>query len=138
MFVPFKHVMTVLEDALKKHFDVAVISGDTSVHERKRILDSFQQTASPEVILAIPEAFSHGVTATAASLTVWYAPPSRTETYLQACERMDRPSQTQHMNIVHLYGDNRERRMYQHLADNKQNQETLLQLYYDTLGIKKG
>lgn len=138
VFVPFKHVMTVLEDALKKHFDVAVISGDTSVHERKRILDSFQQTSSPEVILAIPEAFSHGVTATAASLTVWYAPPSRTETYLQACERMDRPSQTQHMNIVHLYGDKREREMYQHLADNKQNQETLLQLYYDTLGIKKG
>ena len=51
---------------------------------------------------------------------------------------MDRPSQTQHMNIVHLYGDKREREMYQHLADNKQNQETLLQLYYDTLGIKKG
>lgn len=138
VFVPFKHVMTVLEDALRKHFDVAVISGDTSVHERKRILDNFQQTGSPEVILAIPEAFSHGVTATAASLTVWYAPPSRTETYLQACERMDRPSQTQHMNIVHLYGDKREREMYQHLADNKQNQETLLQLYYDTLGIKKG
>ena len=130
--------MTVLEDALRKHFDVAVISGDTSVHERKRILDNFQQSATPEVILAIPEAFSHGVTATAASLTVWYAPPSRTETYLQACERMDRPSQTQHMNIVHLYGDKREREMYQHLADNKQNQETLLQLYYDTLGIKKG
>lgn len=138
VFVPFKHVMTVLEDALRKHFDVAVISGDTSVHERKRILDNFQQSATPEVILAIPEAFSHGVTATAASLTVWYAPPSRTETYLQACERMDRPSQTQHMNIVHLYGDKREREMYQHLADNKQNQETLLQLYYDTLGIKKG
>lgn len=138
VFVPFKHVMTVLEGALRKHFDVAVISGDTSVHERRRILDSFQQTATPEVILAIPEAFSHGVTATAASLTVWYAPPSRTETYLQACERMDRPSQTQHMNIVHLYGDKREREMYQHLADNKQNQETLLQLYYDTLGIKKG
>lgn len=138
VFVPFKHVMTVLEDALRKHFDVAVISGDTSVHERKRILDNFQQSETPEVILAIPEAFSHGVTATAASLTVWYAPPSRTETYLQACERMDRPSQTQHMNIVHLYGDKREREMYQHLADNKQNQETLLQLYYDTLGIKKG
>lgn len=138
VFVPFKHVMTVLEAALRKHFDVAVISGDTSVHERKRILDNFQQSETPEVILAIPEAFSHGVTATAASLTVWYAPPSRTETYLQACERMDRPSQTQHMNIVHLYGDKREREMYQHLADNKQNQETLLQLYYDTLGIKKG
>lgn len=131
VFVPFKHVMQILHDALKNDFDVAVISGDTSVHERKRILDSFQTTANPQVILAIPEAFSHGITATAASLTVWYAPPNRTETYLQACERMDRPGQTQHMNIVHLYGDKHEREIYQNLIDNQQNQEALLKLYYD-------
>lgn len=138
VFVPFKHVMQVLEDALKKEFDVAVISGDTNVHERKRILDSFQKTPTPQVILAIPEAFSHGITATAASLTVWYAPPSRTETYLQACERMDRPGQTQHMNIVHLHGDKHEREMYENLANNQQNQEALLKLYYGVLGKQQG
>ena len=138
VFVPFKHVMQVLEDALKKEFDVAVISGDTNVHERKRILDSFQKTPTPQVILAIPEAFSHGITATAASLTVWYAPPSRTETYLQACERMDRPGQTQHMNIVHLHGDKYEREMYENLANNQQNQEALLKLYYGVLGKQQG
>ena len=114
---------------------MAVITGDTSVHERKRILDDFQKTVSPQVIIAIPEAFSHGITATAASLTIWYAPPSRTETYLQACERMDRPGQTQHMNIVHLFGDKYEREMYQNLIDNQQNQDTLLKLYYSVLGM---
>lgn len=134
VFVPFRHVMTVLEAELSKHYDVAVISGDTSVPERTRILQQFQTTTAIDVILAIPEAFSHGVTATAASLTVWYAPPSRTETYLQACERTDRPGQTQLQNVVHLYGDNTERAMYQNLIDNKNNQEQLLKLYYNVLG----
>lgn len=137
VFVPFKHVMTVLADELKKHFDVAVISGDTTVPERKHILEKFQDTPDIDVILAIPEAFSHGVTATAASLTIWYAPPARTETYLQACERTDRPGQTRNQTIVHLYGDNRERSMYQSLIDNKLDQETLLQLYYDVIGQPK-
>lgn len=135
VFVPFRHVIQVVSEALGKEFEVAVITGDTSVHERKRILDDFQKTASPQVIIAIPEAFSHGITATAASLTVWYAPPSRTETYLQACERMDRPGQTQHMNIVHLFGDKYEREMYQNLIDNQTNQDTLLKLYYSVLGM---
>lgn len=136
VFVPFKHGLKVVSDYLSKHYEVAVISGDTSVHERKRILDQFQTTATPQVIVAIPEAFSHGVTATAASLIVWYAPPSRTETYLQACERTDRPGQTQLQNVVHLYGDAIERAMYQNLIDNKQSQENLLQLYYTFTGIK--
>lgn len=133
VFVPFRHTMQVVVEALKKEFAVAVITGDTSVPERKRVLDEFQTQHTIDVIVAIPEAFSHGVTATAASLTVWYAPPNRTETYLQACERMDRPGQTQQMNIIHLYGDSRERRMYQALIDNQQNQDTLLQMYYDLI-----
>lgn len=137
VFVPFKHVMAVLEQELSKHFEVGVISGDTSVDERRRILDRFQKTATPEVILAIPEAFSHGVTATAASLTVWYAPPSRTETYLQACERTDRPGQTQLQNVVHLYGDATEKTMYQNLINNDMNQTSLMNMYYSVLGIKE-
>lgn len=135
VFVPFRHVISVLEEELAKEFDVAVITGDTNVHERARILRTFQETDKIDVIIAIPEAFSHGVTATAASLTVWYAPPSRTEIYLQACERMDRPSQTQQMNIVHLYGDNTERKMYDHLIHNKDNQENLLNMYREVLGL---
>lgn len=129
VFVPFKHAMDVLYNELKKHFDVAIISGDCSLLERTRILDKFQTTNSPQVILAIPEAFSHGVTATAASCIVWFAPPVRTEIYLQACERTDRPGQTQLQTIVHLYGDNNEMAMYNNLINNQQNQEALLKMY---------
>lgn len=135
VFAPFKHTLAVLEQELGKHFNVAVISGDTSVHDRTNILHKFQTEHEIEVIIAIPEAFSHGVTATAASLTIWYAPPTRTETYLQACERMDRPGQTQQMNIVHLYGDQTEFKMYQNLMDNRDNQDLLLALFHDFIGF---
>ena len=136
VFVPFKHAMQVVKDELEKHFQVAVISGDTSVHDRRNILRHFQEDYTIDVILAIPEAFSHGVTATAASLIVWYAPPSRTETYLQACERTNRPGQTQHQVVAHLYGDAGERSMYDALIENQQGQERLLQLYYNFIGRK--
>lgn len=138
VFVPFRHALSIVGEALEKAgFNVATISGDTGVQERRHIIDQFQNTNAPDVILAIPEAFSHGVTATAASLIVWFAPPSRTETYLQACERTDRPGQTQHQNIVHLFGDKTEREMYQSLIDNQMNQETLMKLYYNVLGLEQ-
>lgn len=134
VFVPFKHTLQVVSDALQKEFNIATISGDTSVQERKRILSDFQNSAFPEVIVAIPEAFSHGITATAASLTIWYAPPSRTETYLQACERTDRPGQTQPTTVAHLFGDKDERAIYENLMQNRSAQDALLAMYKQMKG----
>lgn len=131
VFVPFKHVADEVCAELSKHFNVKRISGDTSASARRDILSAFQTEWDIDVIVAIPEAFSHGVTATAASLTIWYAPPIRPEVYIQACERTDRPGQTQHQNIVHLFGDAYEQRMYKALSDSVTHQDALLELYRD-------
>lgn len=134
VFVPFTHALTVVEQELSKHFTVATISGATNVHERARILQDFQTTNTIDVIVAIPEAFSHGVTATAASTIVWYAVPTRTETYLQACERTNRPGQVCPQHVIHLYGDDREKQMYERLIKNDNSQTELLKMYYEIVG----
>ena len=131
VFAPFKHTITMLEEELKKHFDVAVITGDTSAKERAEIFRRFQTESKPDVILAVARAMSHGVTATAASTIIWFGPVTSNETYQQACNRIDRPGQTQEMNIYHLYSTPVEEKLYKTLQQRKLSQTDLLNLYTD-------
>lgn len=137
VFAPYKHLIEIIVKHLeKKKFKVGKITGEVSGTAREAILKAFQDTHEMDVIVAVPDAFSHGVTATAASTTVWYAPPGRTEVYLQACERTARPGQTQHMNVIHLYGDKTERGYYDALINNSLSQTDLFELYKNFLGGK--
>ena len=131
VFAPFRHTIAMLEEELSKHFNVAVITGETSAKERAEIFSQFQTENQPDVILAVARAMSHGVTATAASCIVWFGPVTSNETYQQACNRIDRPGQTQEMYIYHLHSTPVEEKLYKTLQTRKISQADLLNLYTD-------
>lgn len=141
VFAPFKHTVGMLERKLseerivvggkERKLKVAVIDGDTSSKKRDDIFAKFQNDENLDVIIAIPQTMSHGITATSASLIVWFGPCTSAETYVQACNRIDRPGQTESMTIVHLYGTPAEHKLFNDLRENKRSQNYLLDFYKD-------
>lgn len=125
-----KHTMErVIGEIRKAGFSVAAIHGGVSVTERQKILSEFDRQPQPEVLCAIARTMSHGVTATAASTTIWFAPVMSCETYIQANNRTDRPGQKHSMSVVHVFGSRIEKELYDRLTQKKEDQDSLLELY---------
>jgi SNF2 family DNA or RNA helicase len=74
---------------------------------------------------------SHGLTLTAATTIVWYAPVHSNEIYEQACARVRRPGQTKTTVIAHIAGSDIERRVYKRLQDKQSMQGILLEMMKD-------
>lgn len=125
VYVPFKGVMRHLAERLSGEFDVAVVSGDTTKTQRDDIFNRFQNTSEIRVLIAQPAAMSHGLTLTAASTVVWYAPVTSNEIYQQANARITRPGQKHTQLIVNIEASEVERRIYERLK-NKQTMQGLL------------
>jgi SNF2 family DNA or RNA helicase len=125
VFVPFKGVMRRVVAQLSTDFSVACINGETPKRERDQIFSTFQHTDQLKVLVAQPAAMSHGLTLTAASTVVWYAPITSNEIYTQANARITRPGQKHQQLIVNIEGCEAERRIYSRLQK-KQNLQGLL------------
>lgn len=128
VFVPFKGVLKHIAAKLEDDFSVAMISGETPKSERDKIFYSFQQEAEPRVLVAQPAAMSHGLTLTAASTVVWFAPVTSNEIYEQANARVTRPGQKHTQFIVNIEGSDVERRIYARLRDKQKMQGLLLEM----------
>jgi SNF2 family DNA or RNA helicase len=126
VFVPFKGVLRHVADQLSKDFTVAMISGDTSKAARDDIFHRFQQGKELQVLVAQPAAMSHGLTLTAASTVVWYAPVTSNEVYQQANARITRPGQKHTQLIVNVEASDVERRIYTRLKLKQSLQGLLL------------
>ena len=81
---------------------------------------------------------SHGLTLTAATTIVWYAPVHSNEVYEQACARVRRPGQTRSTVIVHLAGTEVERKIYKRLQEKQSMQGLLLDMVKDDPENLKG
>lgn len=134
IFVPFTVALENLAADLRKDlFDgdehaVAIVHGGTKKSERDEIFGSFQNQEYPRVIVANPGTMSHGLTLTAATTIVWYAPCHSNETYEQACARVRRPGQKKTTVIVHIAGSDVERRIYERLKTKQKTQGVLLDM----------
>jgi SNF2 family DNA or RNA helicase len=106
-----------------------VINGDVNVNKRAEIVQLFQTSTDPKVLIIQPQAASHGLTLTAADTIIWYAPCTSVETYLQANARIDRPGQVNPMTVVHVKGSPVEARMYSLLRSNIRNHNEIIDLY---------
>ncbi|WP_222985592.1 DEAD/DEAH box helicase [Psittacicella gerlachiana] len=133
VFVPYKSTLDLLYDELATKFKVAKINSDVREKERAEIFHKLQNTDDLDVLLAIPTTMSHGITATSASLIIWFAPIHSCETYIQACNRINRAGQTQKMTIAHLYGHDIEYKIYKSLEAKQFNLKELLNLYNEFL-----
>ena len=128
IFAPFTSVVSMLHRELKKGYSVEVINGQVPARQRNEVFSAFMEREHPRVIVADPGTMSHGLTLTAASTIIWYAPTDRTETYLQANKRIDRPGQTKATTIVQLAATAVEREIYRRLEANETLQGLVLAL----------
>lgn len=131
IFAPLTSVISMLSQELKD-YSCAVVRGSSdggpSDKERNQILQDFQESEKPRVLIAHPRTMAHGLTLTAASAVIWYAPIDSTELYLQANKRIDRPGQVHNTTVVQLTSTKIETEIYRRLEANESLQGALLAL----------
>jgi SNF2 family DNA or RNA helicase len=128
VFVPLTGALEGVASELRKVCTVETVNGGTSKSDRDRIFGDFQKTTDPRVLVANASTMSHGLTLTAATTIVWYAPVHSNEVYEQACARVRRPGQTRTTVIVHISGTEIERRVYKRLQQKQSMQGLLLDM----------
>lgn len=128
VFVPLTGVLEHVVRELESEWAVAAIHGGTPKAQRDQIFEDFQKTTDPHVIVANPATMSHGLTLTAATTIVWYAPIHSNDIYEQACARVRRPGQTRTTVIAHIAGSDIERRIYSRLQRKQKLQGSLLEI----------
>lgn len=128
VFVPLTGVLEHVVEELSSEWEVAGIHGGTPKHERDEVFNTFQNTPNIRVIVANPATMSHGLTLTAATTIVWYAPIHSNDVYEQACARVRRPGQTRTTVIAHIAGSDIERRIYSRLQKKQKLQGHLLEI----------
>lgn len=135
VFCPFRAVVSyVAEQLTKAGRKVGVIDGSTPKRERDTIFRQFQRSNAVDVIVAIPSCMAHGITLTAASTIVWYAPVTSNEIFTQANARCHRPGQKHKCVVAMISGTPIERRYYKRLKDKQSAQGLLLELLRTTTG----
>jgi SNF2 family DNA or RNA helicase len=136
VFVPFKHTIQILKDALVNDgHSVEVIDGDVPAQKRADIFRKFQTEDTPRILLIQPQAAAHGVTLTAADTIVWWGPTPSLEIYAQANARAHRAGQKHPVTVVRLQGSRAEKHLYNMLDKRIDNHEQLVDLYKNLLDI---
>jgi SNF2 family DNA or RNA helicase len=134
VFVPFIYVMQRLKQVLSEHYSCVVVNGSVHNTERSRIFSEFQNDPTgPKVLIAHPQTTAHGLTLTAASNIIWYAPIFSIEQYEQANARIDRTGQTNACTVTHIGAHPFEWAIYKALQAKASLQSALLQLYQQVL-----
>ncbi len=133
IFAPLTSVLTLLYEELKD-YSREIINGAVPQKERAAIFAAFETAASPRVLIADPATMAHGLTLVAASTIVWFAPTDRTELYLQANKRIDRPGQTRNTTIVQLAATPLECEIFRRLEHNENLQGLVLKLAKGEIG----
>ena len=134
IFAAFKHSVKVITDRLTQEgvaYDC--IGGGTSGNRRAEIIERFQKTNDPKVLVIQPRAASHGITLHRADTVIWFSPTLSAETYLQANDRVHRKGQKNPCTIYHLVGSPVEAKLYKRLQSNIDHQDDLLSLYKEVL-----
>jgi DNA repair protein RAD5 len=130
VFVPFTHTIELVARHLTSTgITSEIINGAVSAAGRSQIVNEFQTSPTPRVLVIQPQAASHGVTLTAADTIVFWSPVMSVETYLQCIARIDRVGQKNRMTVVHLQGSEVERKMYKMLQGKVDSHEKLVDLY---------
>jgi SNF2 family DNA or RNA helicase len=139
VYVPLRGVQDRLEEILFKHFyggsatansikalygknslpKVASVHGGVTKKKRDEIFTSFQNDDKIQVLIAHPKVAAHGLTLTAASSIIWYAPIHSLEQYEQANARIKRISTVHKTVVYHIAATGFERELYYRLKEKK-------------------
>lgn len=102
-------VVKLLSETLKnklKSYKVHTITGGTTIPQRDRIIDSFQNDSSPQILVANMVACGVGITLTAAHTVVFTELDFTPSNMMQAEARVHRISQTSSVSSVYLLANN--------------------------------
>ena len=134
VFVPFLHAIDIVGEYLTREgITNEVIKGSVSARERAEIINRFQRSTDPRVLIIQPQSAAHGITLTAADTVVFWSPVMSVETYLQCIARIERVGQVNKMSVVHLRGSEVEKKMYAMLQGKVDNHQKLVDLYKQEL-----
>ena len=94
VFALFRASIEVIQNFLvSKGIASEVIHGGVTATHRGDIINRFQNTPEPRVLVMQPQATAHGITLTAADTVVFFGPLMSVEMYVQAISRADRKGQ---------------------------------------------
>lgn len=132
VFVPFVHALDAIKARLTSEgYDVRQVSGATPKSERDQIFTLFQNTGAIKVLVAHPQCMSHGLTLTAASTIIWFAPIPNLEVFEQANARIRRVGQKNRQQVLMFQATKAERQMYAKLRAKQKVQNMLLDMFAD-------
>lgn len=127
IFAPLTSVLHLLYNHFTD-YTREIINGDVKLKQRDEIFRRFQQEDTPQLLIADPATMAHGLDLYAATTIIWYVPTDKTEVYLQANKRIDRPGQTHPTSIVQLASTPTEREIYRRLENNESMQGVILSM----------
>ena len=140
VFASFTSVLTMLYNTFSKEVPCAMVCGKTPRRVRDKIFQEFQEGRSSQgvdrnqdrdelkVIFADPRTMAHGLTLTAATITVWYGPTDSSEVYTQANYRIDRPGKTKDTYAVQIYSSPVEEEIFTRLEARENMQGAMLRI----------
>lgn len=142
VIVPFKGIVRELADELNEWHDkrgdgkrCALVNGDVSLTDRNRIYQDFRDDPNLNELVCHPKVMSHGLNMTQADMVIFYAPIYSNDQSGQVMDRINRPGQTRNMTIMRLVANTFEQGIYAMVAERRDNQNTMLELYRKELQI---
>jgi SNF2 family DNA or RNA helicase len=131
IFALFRSTIDSIQNHLTKHgITNECIHGGVSANKRADIIQRFQNTQAPRVLVMQPAATAHGITLTAADTVVFYGPLMSVEQYVQAIARADRKGQdSDKVTVVHIEGSPIERKMFKALAAKVEDSSLLSEMF---------
>lgn len=132
IFATYRSSIDSINTFLTKHgYNVGVIHGGVPASKRGELINMFQNTSMPQVMLMQPQATAHGITLTAADTVVFFGPLMSVELYTQCIARADRKGQTSDkVTVVHIQSSPIEKKMFAAM-DAKVNDHALLTQMFD-------
>ena len=132
IFALFRSSIATIVEFLTKHgHSVGQIHGDVTATQRGDIINRFQNTAEPRVLVMQPQATAHGITLTAADTVVFFGPLMSVEQYIQTIARADRKGQTSDkVTVIHIQSSPIEKKMFAAM-DGKVSDHALLTQMFD-------
>lgn len=114
IFAMYRSSIDGIEAFLKKSgYNVGVIDGRSTASRRGELINQFQHTPYPEVLVMQPQASAHGITLTAADTVVFFGPLMSVELYVQAIARSDRKGQnSDKVTVIHIQSSPIEKKMF--------------------------
>lgn len=132
VFALFRSSIDIIIEFLnKKQHAAEAIHGDVPATRRRDIINRFQHTDTPRVLVMQPQATAHGITLTAADTVVFFGPLMSVEQYTQCIARADRQGQnSDKVTVVHIQSSPIEKKMFAAM-DGRVTEHALLTQMFD-------